>query len=175
MADAQLPMLADMVNRESDGPAMSALRPEQRRFVLLFITTNLSEEQAARQAGFKTAGGLMRSPRVLEALREETVRRLAGSAAVGLRVLLTIANDNGHKDQLKAARELLAHAGLAPETKQKIEVTHVGARPEEIKAEIRQLMAQIGPDAQRLLENAGLQITDAEFTPVSLDENGNEW
>lgn len=185
MATATLPTNYSIDDRSEDGPEMAALPDAFRQFVLLYISTNMDEEQCARAAGLANqakgrsrmapGAAVMRSPKVLAAMREETTRRLAGSAAVGLRVLLEIANSKGHKDQLKAARELLAHAGLAPTKEHKLTVEHTGARPEELKAEIRQLMAQIGPDANRLLTNAGLEVIDAEFTEVPKDENGEEW
>ena len=158
-------------DRSDDGPAMSCLNDDQRKFVLAYVSTNLSIEQCTDRAGYTRENEgrrLMRNPRVLAALHEETVRYLGGSAAVGLRVLLEVAADKTHKDRLKAARELIAHAGLAPKIDQKITVEHIGQKPDELRAELRRLMNSLGNDAQRLLTAAEINITDADFEEVEV-------
>jgi phage terminase small subunit len=149
--------------------ALDRLTPKQKKFVLAYLETNASVADCARAAGYLDpyhAGyQTMRLAHVREALHEEATKRLQGSAALGTKVLVEIAEDAHHKDRLKAARELIAHAGLAPVTRQEIDVRHTSMTREEVRAKIKVIMAQIGHrDAARLLEEAG--IVDAEFTEV---------
>ena len=186
MANAQALTIIDPSEAEERSEAFEKLSRQQKTFVDLYLTTSLTQTQCVARAypncdqriHHVEAARLMGNKRVREALHEETIRCLAGSAAVGLRVLLEVAGDPTHKDRLKAARELIAHAGLAPKVEQTINVNHTGPSPGEQRAELQRLMAQMGPDGQRLLAAADLKIVDAEFTVVdgnSLGPDGEAW
>lgn len=161
------PMSEEPVNtRATDGPAMRVLTDQQREFVLYYAEGRRSATEAARKAGFAApkqySWHLLRNDRVVAAIREETQKFLVRSSPLGARALIEIASKEDHKDRLKASRELLAHAGLAPATEQKITVEHTVLSAEAVRQEIRRLMGRI-PEAPKLLEAAGLVI-DAEFT-----------
>ena len=176
MASATDIVTRNTEDRYEPGPACLKLTAKQRTFVRLYITTSNPPGRCAADAGYLnpavSACQLMDSRSIQEALHEESIRYLAGSAAVGVRVMLEIAGDVTHKDRLKAARELIAHAGLAPLKEQKITVEHRGSSPDAQRAELRLLMSQLGADGQRLLAAAGLEnVTDAEFEVVQPDPN----
>ncbi len=89
--------------------------------------------------------------------------------------MLAIAQDPGHKDQFRAAKELAAINGFTAE--QRIVVEHI---TEDSKAQIRQIrdMAkQLGMEPEQLIRAAG--IVDAEFVEVSPAElvgvDDSEW
>lgn len=156
------------------GSAMAALMPQQRAFVELMTTLGSNPNavtQAAAAAGYSANHGwkLMRDKRVLEAIREEANKRLLSGALLGASVLFEIAQTKGHKDQLKAAKELLAHNGFMPVAKQEITVNH--NTPSEVKqmiAEIRGFAKQLGLDERKLLTSIGVaDVIDAEFEAVA--------
>jgi phage terminase small subunit len=144
------------------------LTDRQRQFVLKHVVEGKTRTAAAREAGFASPKTyqtrLMRDPKVVAAVKEEIDKRFLAGAVLGVSVLFEIAQDKDHKDRLKAGRELLAHAGLAPVIEQKISVERSDMSAEAVRAEIRLLMAKLGPPAVRLLESAGLM--DAEFSEV---------
>lgn len=154
-------------------PALEKLTPKQKRFVLAYLETNASVAECARVAGYLDpyhAGyQAMRLEHVRKALDEEATKRLRGGAALGTKVLVEIAETTDHKDRLKAATQLIAHAGLAPVMEQKITVEKTDLTAEAVRAEIQRLMARI-PEAPKLLEAAGL-IVDAEFNVVQIERS----
>lgn len=154
-------------DRDGDGPALKMTTDMERRFVLGLVSGK-APKIAAVEAGYSgdfnvVAWRLRRRPNVIAAIQEEMGKRLATSGVLGIKVLEEIAGNREHKDQLKAARELIAHAGLAPAMEQKITVEHKTVTAEQVRAEIKLLMSRI-PEAPRLLEAAG--IMDAEFVEV---------
>jgi phage terminase small subunit len=163
---AKKPTSMELRGAREKTSALEKLTPKQKRFVLAYLDTKESVAECARAAGYLDpyhAGyQTMRLAHVQQALHEEATKRLRAGAALGTRVLIEIAEDTSHKDRLKAARELIAHAGLAPMMEQKITVERTDMSAEAVRAEIRLLMAKIGPAAHRLLESAG--IVDAEFS-----------
>lgn len=162
------------VNRENDGPAMSALTDLQRNFVaaMMMMGPSLSRARgAAAAAGFthpeQAAYQMMRNSRVLAALKEEAGKRLVGAALVGVDVMTKIANDDAHKDQFKAAKYLAEINGFTVE--QKIVIEHVSRDQREMILEIVENARIAGIDPRPLLLQAG--ITDAEFTVVTPEED----
>lgn len=157
-------------DRNSDGPAMSALTDQQRAFVYLMIQTGVNEgmaNQCAKAAGYEGPNGgwrCMRNERILAALREETTKRLMGAALVGVSTMIEIANSPGHKDRYKAAKDLAAINGFTPE--QKITVTHVKQDERDVLDKIRERAEKLGLDPRKLLLDAGI-IVDAEFTDIT--------
>lgn len=158
------------INREDDGPAMSALTDLQRSFVaamMLLGPTLTRAKAAAAAAGFshpdQAAYQMMRNPRVLAALKEEAGKKLLGATLMGVDKLVEIAATDGHKDQFKANIFLAGINGFSVE--QKITVEHVNADQREIVQRIIDNARIAGQDPTPLLAQIG--ITDAEFTVVS--------
>lgn len=159
--------LAVTNDRKYDGRAMSALTDGQRQFVINIVQMGAKPrvaQRAAKEAGFSPNHGytLMRDEGVLAAIREEATKRLAGAALVGVKILIDIAHDTGHKDQFRAAKELAAINGFTAE--QRIVVEHISKDTKEQIREIRSMAAQLGLDTNLL---TGI-IEDAEFTEVDV-------
>lgn len=157
------------IDRESDGPAMSALTDLQRSFVaaMMMLGPSLGRaKSAAAAAGFthpdQAAYQMMKNPRVLAALKEEAGKRLVGAALVGVDVMLKIADDDSHKDQFKAAKYLAEINGFTVE--QKITVEHVNTDQREVVQRIIDNARIAGQDPAPLLALIG--VVDAEFTPI---------
>ncbi len=147
---------------------MAALPDRKRQFVIAMLGQAVNPKAckiAAAECGYAPYYGyeLMRDDGILAALREESTKRLAGAALVGVNVLLDIAQNAQHKDQFRAAKELAGINGFTAE--QRIVVEHIS---EDSKAQIRQIRemaAQLGLDPKQLIQSAG--IIDAEFTEVT--------
>lgn len=155
-------------DRSYDGKAMSALNDRKRRFVIAMLQMGVNPKAASRAAaslGYHPNYGyeLMRDETVLAALREESTKRLAGAALVGVNVLLEIAQSPTHKDQFRAAKELAGINGFTAE--QRIVVEHIDADSKAQIRQIRDMANQLGMDPRQLIEAAG--IVDAEFTEVN--------
>jgi len=114
--------LPEIVEDTSEcGPAMAALTPRERRFVVELFVPGVTAAAAARAAGFGNEDGSstpdtlariarrkMTRPHIVAAIAEEqrhVVRALAPSAVRALREIL---GNRGHKDRLKAARTVFA-------------------------------------------------------------------
>ncbi len=146
---------------------MGSLSARKREFVIAMLQAGVNPKacaQAAAKCGYAAYYGyeLMRDEGILAALREESTKRLAGAALVGVNVLLDIAQSPTHKDQFRAAKELAGINGFTAE--QRIVVEHIS---EDSKAQIRQIRdmaTQLGLDPKQLIASAG--IIDAEFTEV---------
>lgn len=170
------------------GPAMSALTPRQRIFVRCMLDTpTLDATAAARRAGYQIGSSdavrvqafrLMHSERVIAAYHEEASKRLRSGAVLGASVLMKIAQDPMHKDQLKAAMTLLNRIGLHEKTEHK----HVVERPTddiEVKRQIVALAKELGVDPRVFLgKNAELPALaapiDAEFEVIESSTEGLE-
>lgn len=155
-------------DREHDGKAMSALTPRKRQFVIAMLQQGVNPKAcrvAAAQAGLTPEYGykLMRDDEILQALREEATKRLAGAALVGVNVMLEIAQDPGHKDQFRAAKELAAINGFTAE--QRIVVEHIDPDGKALLARVKEMAGKLGLDPRLLIQQAG--IVDAEFTDVT--------
>lgn len=126
------------VDNSEWGPAMAALTPLRRAFVIAMLDAPLlNYSQAYRRATtedgqqFSTTSNnavhveahkLAHNPLVLAAYHEEASKRLQAGALVGASVLIDIAKNEHHKDQLSAAKTLLNRIGLHEKTEHKVTV-----------------------------------------------------
>lgn len=171
------------------GPAMAALTPLQRRFVVAMCETGGGNASLAyRMAGPNTknddtiknaAHHLLHTDKVLLAIREEADRRCRSGAILGASALQEIAMDSLHKDRFKAAQALLDRAGLG--LVQKTEVVHVHKNDAEAIDRIKALAKVLGVDAQKLLGHVGAPVSppteaplDVEFEDVTPSTDGLE-
>mgnify|MGYP001559816821 CR=1 FL=1 len=157
----------DPNDRSYDGRGMSALDTRKRAFVVAMMEQGINPKSAgvaAARCGFTPNHGykLMRDPAIIQALREEATKRMAGAALVGVNVMLEIAQTIGHKDQYKAAKDLAAINGFTAE--QRIVVEHISEDSKAQLRQIREMATQLGMDPKQLIEAAG--IIDAEFEEV---------
>jgi phage terminase small subunit len=169
--------------RQHDGPALRALTDQQYKFVEEFAEQPSGPDaarNAAKRAGYNSsyAAQLMRHPRILAAIRELAGTRIQANALSGMLVAEEIAQDPTHKDRLKAAKWLAELAGFTVVSQQEISVKHENTDTAAMRAELTRLLATV-PQANKLLTNAGLEVIDAEFTPVekdySLAPDGTPW
>jgi phage terminase small subunit len=130
--------LAVVPNDADLGPAMLALTPKQRRFVLELRHGPAgygSEVRAARAAGYGTrsssdlsmrvlAHQSLHNPRVQDALREVGGKIIRAEAFQSIKTTTAIAHDLTHKDCLKANLALLDRGGFAIETHHLVTVEH---------------------------------------------------
>ena len=155
-------------SRRGDGQRMSALSGRQRTFVLELIQRGAHRtaiEDSAVAAGYSRTHGykLLRDSDVLAAVREESTKKVAGAALLGVAVMVEIASNPLHKDQYRAAKDLAALNGFTAE--QRIVVEHIDADSKAQIRQIREMATQLGMDPKQLIEAAG--IIDAEFEDVT--------
>jgi hypothetical protein len=165
LAVIEIPVDPD--DRAYDSKAMSGLTQRNRLFVVKMLQQGVNPKAAPRAAvecGYKAEHGwkLMRNPDIIQALREEATKRLAGAALLGINVMLDIASTPGHKDQYKAAKDLAAINGFTAE--QRIVVEHISEDSKAQLRQIRDMATQLGMDPKQLIEAAG--IIDAEYEEV---------
>jgi len=163
--------LVTTIDRQNDGKAMSALSDKHRQFVIELMElgpTKKAAAEAAERAGFSSLHGykLMRDQRILEAIREESGKQLAGGVVIGVKTLIEIAQDENHKDRYKAAKELAGINGFSAE--QKITVEHVTRDTSTMIVEIRNMARELGMDPVAVLKSIGIE--DAEFSEVENEE-----
>lgn len=166
--------ITSMIPYEPDsfGKKMQACTENQQRFVLGHIYyQGRAPGRAAAEAGYspktsdQIAHNLLRNVRVQEAIHEEATRQLHSSVALGLGVIMQIAMNDGHKDQLKAAKMLAEGGRLITPADQVIEVKHTTDEKTQVKA-ISHLARQLGLDPSVLLGQYGV-VVDAEFEDVT--------
>lgn len=151
---------------------MGACTEMQRAFVLALVQGNTPERPsiAAKEAGYSepsvSAHQLMRSRKVLAAIREEADKRFGASALIGVKALVDIANDPQHKQRFQAAQALLDRAGLQVVAKQEIVVKDDRMQ----SLSVDQLMAELRDSAKRLglvkPEDFAQNAIEGEFAEV---------
>jgi phage terminase small subunit len=167
---SQIPDLED----DSLGPAMRALNVSQRRFALAAVQFPLAKDwQIARAAGYSdfshgalrvTAHRLFHDEKVLAAIHELAVKEIRGSALLGIATIKKIARRDGHKDQLKAAEQLVGLAGHTIEQKISVQQTVTDGTDKGIEDRIRsaaEKLVKLGYDPSKLLRLP--EPIDAEF------------
>jgi hypothetical protein len=159
---------------------MKALIPRHRAFVLAYFDTDPpSATEAARLAGYQdhplskdphankgairvTATRLMQREDIKAALVEEARRRLAWDLPVRIRTVAKIANNDQHKDQLKANLALLNRGGL-PDVREVAHTHTVTLTDAEKWAKIREICEKHG-----LPMPEGAPVTvEAEYVEVN--------
>jgi phage terminase small subunit len=127
------------------GPAMLALTPIRRRFVMELAngpTGYGSHVRAARAAGYTGSDetvdnqgwNLAHHPKVQDALREVGAKMVRVSAFQAIRQVEKIATDADHKDCLKACLSLMDRGGFAVETHHTVTVQHKTLDDEALEA-----------------------------------------
>ncbi len=173
---------AGTIVQESLGPAMQALTPMQRRYVLALIepqkpgADGMNGTAAAEAAGYQgdrkklaeIGSRLRHNPKVVAAIHEEALKHLMGARLLATRVLTEIAGDVTQKgaDRLKAADMILNRTGIIEETKSEVVVTH-RRDPKEVIGDIVQMAKKLNLDPKQLLGAHGIVI-DAEFEVIEV-------
>lgn len=160
---------------EELGPAMRAITPQQQGFIVALVTCGASNAtQAAMVAGYGgtdaatkvAAKYLMRNPRVLAALREESDKFIRSHALIGAKRIVEIALNPMHKDSYKASVELLNRADLIVRTEHKVVVEDNRTTADVISA-ICDMAKRNNIDPKTLLGYDPMLVTDAQYTDVT--------
>jgi hypothetical protein len=162
------PLAPDTDASASYGPAMRALTPMQRRFVLELRHGPAgygSEIRALKAAGYGKpnskentlyvmANHVLHSPKVQDALRELGGKIIRAEAFVSIANVATIARNLSHRDCLRANLALMDRGGFAPETFHNVIVEH---RVDYTKQALEELATfkQLGVERARLEEIFG--------------------
>lgn len=176
MSADNLPALTGTTD-EDFGPAMLAISPRHRAFVMGYFEAGANATEAARLAGYEdndngsikvTAYRLVHRPAIVKAIQEEARRRLAaGGLPVAVKAVIDIASNPQHKDQAKAAAMIMDRAGVHATVEKNVNVNVTLTRAEK-EAEIRQMAEELGLDPAKLL---GTVTIDAEYTEIPTQED----
>jgi len=169
------------------GPAMQALLPRQRKFVVAMLDGGGTKySRYAQIAGYSgdaealasTGHRLAHDTKILAAIQEEGIRRVRASVGMATSQLVTLAETAPlHKDRLKAIEMILNRSGLHALTEHKVTVEHP-TDPLSIVERIATLANKLGIDPKKLLGNnaqtESAPVVDAEFTEVEAGTEGLE-
>ena len=166
------------------GPAMAALNPRQRAFVMALNNAGGSNaSEAARAAGYLDSGSgaikvqahlLLHNPAIRAALVEDTHARFGGKVGKLNTLLEGIAETPGPQ-QLAAVKMMLHHVGL--QEKQVVEHNHTVTLTLAQKIEkVNQLRAAQGKELIALPATTVVEpsVTDAEFTEIEDEDEPGE-
>jgi phage terminase small subunit len=160
------------------GPAMLALKERQRAFVtclLLEPPGHGAQVNAARRAGYGTAktkpvhmaniaSRLVRHPKVLAAIVEESRKMLRTGSPEAVNALLAMIRDPNHKGHVRAVGMMLER------TDPTVYHQHVTVERRQSEEEMiefaRRFAKELGVDESRLLGCNRLLPIDAEFVEV---------
>lgn len=143
------------------GPAMSALNPRQRGFVIAFLAAGgKNARKAAIAAGYgggqndssvdKQAYRLVHSEPIQAAIHEEVTKRQQAVAVRAQANLEKIADNPGAKNHFEANKLLLALAGHSPVNRSEHIVTHELSTADMVE-KIRLLGAALGENVVKAL------------------------
>jgi hypothetical protein len=164
------------------GPAMRALNERQRLFVCALAYFGGDQCEAYRAAGYQVTNDnsaqaassrLANNMMVVEAIKEEALRRLdsASLLAVSTLVELASAKTSDNKIRLQASNSLLDRiGGFAGKTEHKITIKDDRTTKELIDF-IKHTAIANGLDPAKLL---GAPVIDVEFSEVSMSSDGLE-
>jgi hypothetical protein len=166
-----------LVPLEGCGPAMAALSPAQRAFVVAKVHYGCNNAEAARRAGYSknqpedakvTAYRLAHNDTVQAAIIEESRKLMAGEGPRSIKTLVAIRDDRGKeaKDRIKAAVELLNRGGLQAISEHHLTVEHQMTDAQKDQR-ILALCRELGlPDADARKMLIAPEVLDAEFEEV---------
>lgn len=169
----------------SYGPAMRALTDTRKRFVIAYVWfggVRKSPAEAARKAGI---GGterstntsskiLMRDPKVLAALREETDKLLTSYGAAAAHRLNELLQSDNEKVALDASKSLLGFAGhTLNRTEHKLIIQDEFGSTQEILDYVEKTLAKFDPKRMARID-AAERAVDVEFVRIAAPEDSRE-
>jgi hypothetical protein len=158
----------------SFGPAMTALSPLRRAFVIAWNNSGQrNASDAARAAGYKDGPGLsvtahvvLHDPLVQKAIQEDMRTRLVAGLGTAWARIDDIASNPQHPKQFDALKAQINHGGMVEKTKVEHEHSIAPTLEEKLDRLIR-LRGRENVDPELL------QIVDAEYTVV--DDEPEQW
>ena len=172
-------MANELAEIDDYGPAMLALSPMMRRYVVMWCEhPNFGPKALAKAAGYQgddnclavTGHRVSHDKKVLAAMDEEASKRLRYGGAIGVAAVVKIALNEAHKDHLKAALALMDRTGRHAMSEHKVVVDD--KRPEtkaELIAAIKRVAGEAGLDdgaVQKLIGVDVGNVVDAEFEEI---------
>ena len=172
-------MANELAEIDDYGPAMLALSPMMRRYVVMWCEhPNFGPKALAKAAGYQgddnclavTGHRVSHDKKVLAAMDEEASKRLRYGGAIGVAAVVKIALNEAHKDHLKAALALMDRTGRHAMSEHKVIVDD--KRPEtkaELIAAIKRVADEAGLDdgaVQKLIGVDAGTVVDAEFEEI---------
>lgn len=166
------------------GPKMKALTEMQREFIRQRLEhPNWTTAQQVRAAGYaqeaepgssvyrSTGYRLLHDPDVMAAFDEEADNRLKHGGVLGVDVVVSIAQDPTHKDQLKAALALMNRTGRHEKTESVVTIDDKRPKTkQELLASIREMLTSNGMSLEDqktyLKKMTGEDYVDADFEVV---------
>ena len=164
------------------GPAMTALSPRRKAFVIaLFSIGQSNHTEAFRMCGYKPsrydaqhAYGLIHDEKVQAAIREEARRQCVADTPFALSVIKDIARGGADPKRLPAALALVNRGGIIEEqavrrveSQMDINVNHGDKRA--LIEDIRRMALEMGVDPRALLGKV-IDLGPADFAEVSEPE-----
>ena|SRR5215471_2077736 len=161
------------------GPAMLELDERARKFVLAYCAyPQASGTELAKMAGYKQgersqgwrsqASRLLRRPGIIAAIHECLTKTYRGrGAAIAQDVMLQIAQNPLHPQQLKAALALADRGGFGAMMESKLTVEHKDLTSDALIEKIMRLAKMLGPDvAAAMTRRLGGEVIDADGVPA---------
>ena len=163
---------------------MRRLSEKERRFVYAMVVYPTAKPSKwARLAGYSDASkdGLriaghyvVHRQRVLDAVAEETHKRVQFGGAIAIGGLVAIASDPKHRDHFRACVALADRAGFVPTQEINVRHEHTDMTGKAMAERIRELAAKHGLDPVKLLggnaqtkqPQGGPDVVEGEFTEV---------
>ena len=183
---SELDILVEVPPEDQMGPAMRALNERQRRYVCALAVTGGGQSEAYRWAGYETTNANSTSaaasrtatrPDVEEAMKEEALRRLKGSAIMAVSTLVQIAGPRStakDRDKIAASVALLDRIkGFAGKTEHTVVHQLDEKTADELIDFIRLTAKANGLDATKLLGHHA-PVIDVEFEEVIDGRDGLE-
>jgi hypothetical protein len=167
-----------IVPDEGCGPAMFALSPPMRAFVVAKVHFGCNNAEAARRAGYSKnhpadariqAYRLAHSDEVQAAIIEESRKVMCAEGPRSIRTLVTIRDNPKEeaKDRIKAALELLNRGGLNAVSEHHLTVEHTMTDAQKDRR-IIELCRELGvPEIEARKMLVAPDAIDAEFTEVT--------
>lgn len=152
------------------GPAMTALKPQWRAFVVAYCTNGCNATAAAREVGYHDNGGdgikvqghrLVHDKRILAAIREWTIASVQSRLPVYRELLDEVAQNDQHVGQVKSLLALMDRGGMPAVTERNINVTVTMTSAEKIQ-KLKSLMEARGATEEEIRSKIG-SVTDAEY------------
>ncbi len=181
------PLVPLIVVQDADcGPAMLALSPPQRAFVIAKVRHGDNNTEAAKRAGYSggchdgaksTGYVLAHREDIVAAIIEESKKVLKSEGPNSVRTLVTLRDDPKvePRDRIKAAIELMNRGGLSVVNESHVLVEHQLSEVEKDRR-ILALAAELGlpqVEAQKLLIDPK-RIVDAEFSEVPAEPTAED-
>ncbi len=152
---------------------LQALPERWQAFVVALVETGCTVAEAAKRAGYGSAGKLAHDPRIQAAIHAESIRRVGTHVPLALSVLVEVASNRAGKaaDRVRAAEAILDRGGMARLSEQKITVTHQLSEAEQDQ-EILSLARELNLDRAATEKLLG-HVIEAEFTEIPTTPNVN--